>query len=426
MKKRKLAPLVALGLSLMMLLAACGNSASNSGGSSAPAASGDASQKEPVTLKLTTWNPISQTVIDKFKEEYPYITVEHDKVYDQFREIMRTRIASKADMDLIWLFPNQVVEFSRVGALMDITGSPWLDNYLEAAVKLGTVDGKTYGVPYNSQPIIMFYNKTLFDKLGLSIPKNWEELMAASEAIKADGTAPIVIGSKDAWATQFLTTSQFGLYQQNNPEVFKQLESGEKKWTDPEFAGLFDGMIEMVQKGYVLENSVGLSYDQVAQVFKDGKAAMWPMGEWGFSENFDESFSNFELGAFILPVNRGDEPLVTNLVSDNLFVGVSWSKHQEEIKLFMEFIARPEIAQIWSSEAKQAVTVKGGSSPTYNKLAELLQPQIEANAAQIFPSLTTSMEPVLFPMLQRILLGQDVDTSELLSTLQATQDRDVK
>ncbi|MDF9842129.1 MULTISPECIES: extracellular solute-binding protein [unclassified Paenibacillus] len=416
-------------LSLLAVLAGCGSNAASDSNTSAAgtatnAAGGDA-EKEPVVLKLTTWNPISQTVVDKFQEKYPYITIEHDKVYDQFREIIRTRIVSKSDMDMLWLFPNQVAEFSKEDVLMDITGSPWLDNYLEAAVKLGTVDGKTYGVPYNSQPIVMFYNKTLFGELGLEIPKTWDELLAVSEQIKASGTAPMVIGSKDGWATQFITTSQFGLYQHDNPDVFAQLASGEKKWTDPEFSTYFDGMKELADKGYLLENSVGLSYDQVAQVFKEGKAAMWPMGEWGYSENFDADFSAFELGAFPIPVNRGDQPLVTNLVSDNLLVGVSWSKHQEEIKLFMEFVADPEIAKIWSDETKQAVTVKGGTSETYSPLASSLQPLVDASEAQIFPSMTSSIEPVMFPIFQQILLKQDVDTAKLLEQMQAAQDKDI-
>lgn len=416
-------------LSLLAVLAGCGsNAASDSNSAAADTtanAAGSGAEKEPVVLKLTTWNPISQTVVDKFQEKYPYITIEHDKVYDQFREIIRTRIVSKSDMDMLWLFPNQVAEFSKEDVLMDITGSPWLDNYLEAAVKLGTVDGKTYGVPYNSQPIVMFYNKTLFGELGLEIPKTWDELLAVSEQIKASGTAPMVIGSKDGWATQFITTSQFGLYQHDNPDVFAQLASGEKKWTDPEFSTYFDGMKELADKGYLLENSVGLSYDQVAQVFKEGKAAMWPMGEWGYSENFDADFSAFELGAFPIPVNRGDQPLVTNLVSDNLLVGVSWSKHQEEIKLFMEFVADPEIAKIWSDETKQAVTVKGGTSETYSPLASSLQPLVDASEAQIFPSMTSSIEPVMFPIFQQILLKQDVDTAKLLEQMQAAQDKDI-
>ncbi|MEK3673716.1 ABC transporter substrate-binding protein [Paenibacillus sp. FSL R10-2771] len=419
-----------LCLGLLVILAGCGsNNAASNGNSGAAATSGSAAEgdaeKEPVVLKLTTWNPISQTVVDKFQEKYPYITIEHDKVYDQFREIIRTRIVSKSDMDMLWLFPNQVAEFSKENVLMDISGSPWLDNYLEAAVKLGTVDGKTYGVPYNSQPIVMFYNKTLFDQLGLAIPTNWEELMAVSETIKASGTAPMVIGSKDGWATQFITTSQFGLYQHDNADVFPQLASGDKKWTDPEFTGYFDGMKELADKGYLLENSVGLSYDQVAQVFKEGKAAMWPMGEWGYSENFDADFSAFELSAFPIPVNRGDQPLVTNLVSDNLLVGVSWSKHQEEIKLFMEFVAEPEMAKIWSDETKQAVTVKGGTSETSSPLAASLQPLIDASEAQIFPSMTSSIEPVMFPIFQQILLKQDVDTTKLLEQMQTAQDKDI-
>ncbi|MNC84101.1 hypothetical protein D3C75_1384420 [compost metagenome] len=50
---------------------------------------------------------------------------------------------------------------------------------------------------------------------------------------------------------------------------------------------------------------------------------------------------------------------------------------------------------------------------------------MDASEAQIFPSMTSSIEPVMFPIFQQILLKQDVDTSKLLEQLQAAQNKDI-
>jgi len=436
MKRTRLSTLLLLILAVSLVLSACGGndgnepSKSNNAGassegaesSSPPSESGD---KEPVTLKISSWNPVSEKVIAKFEEKYPYITVETDQIADQYREVIRTRIVSKADMDIAWMFPNQMREYVDQGVLMDMSNEPWKSNYLESAVQLGTVNGKTYGVPYNYYAVVIFFNRDIFKKLNLEVPTTWEELLAVSEKIKADGIAPFVTGGKDAWATQFMSSGNFGAYQHKDPQVFEKLASGEKKWTDPEFANFFDALSELVDKGYFLDNSVGLGNAQVVQVFKEGKAAMYPMGSWALDE-FPAEFKEFEVGAFPIPLNKGGEPLVVNLISDNIFTGISWSKHPEEVKLFMNFIAEPETAKLWSEDTKSAVTVVGGTSPTYHPIAEELTKSIEANVTTIFPSLTPSMEPAYFPMLQQILLKQKIDKAELMKEMHKAQEKDIK
>ncbi|MFC4600360.1 ABC transporter substrate-binding protein [Cohnella hongkongensis] len=430
MKHSRVSAILFLMLAVALVVSACGggNSASpepSSSGSAGASPSATAADKEPVTLKISSWNPLSQKVIDKFEETYPYITVEPDQIADQYREVIRTRVVSKADMDIVWMFPNQMREYVDQDVLMDMSNEAWKGNYLESAVQLGTVDGKTYGVPYNYYAVVIFYNRDVFRDLGLEVPTSWEELLDVSEKIKASGLSPFVTGGKDAWATQFMSSGQFGAYQHKDPLVFDKLASGEKKWTDPEFADFFGPLSELVDKGYFLENSVGLGNAQVVQVFKEGKAAMYPMGSWALDE-FTEEFKEFEVGAFPIPLNKGGEPLVVNLISDNIFTGISWSKRQEEIKLFMEFIADPENAKLWSEDTKSAVTVVGGTSPTYHPIAAELTSSIESNISTIFPSLTPSMEPAYFPMLQQILLKQKPDLAKLMEEMQKAQEKDYK
>ena len=132
------------------------------------------------------------------------------------------------------------------------------------------------------------------------------------------------------------------------------------------------------------------------------------------------------MGAFPIPLNKAGEPLVVNLISDNIFTGISWSKHPEEVKLFMDFIAQPDTAKLWSEDTKSAVTVVGGTSPTYHSIAEELTKSIESNVSTIFPSLTPSMEPAYFPMLQQILLKQKPDLAKLMEEMQKAQEKDYK
>ena len=47
------------------------------------------------------------------------------------------------------------------------------------------VGGKLVGLPQDSGPMAMFYNKTLFDKYGIAVPKTWDEYVAAAQKLHA-------------------------------------------------------------------------------------------------------------------------------------------------------------------------------------------------------------------------------------------------
>ncbi|MFJ8633869.1 ABC transporter substrate-binding protein [Streptomyces sp. NPDC093568] len=51
----------------------------------------------------------------------------------------------------------------------------------------GQVKGVQYGIPFASSTRLLFYNKSLFEKAGISAPTTWKELAADAQALKADG-----------------------------------------------------------------------------------------------------------------------------------------------------------------------------------------------------------------------------------------------
>ncbi|MEG3627454.1 extracellular solute-binding protein [Streptomyces sp. C6-003] len=51
----------------------------------------------------------------------------------------------------------------------------------------GQVNGVQYGLPFASSTRVLFYNKALFEKAGLTPPKSWDDLAEAAEALKEEG-----------------------------------------------------------------------------------------------------------------------------------------------------------------------------------------------------------------------------------------------
>ena len=55
------------------------------------------------------------------------------------------------------------------------------DNYediLKGFKEETTLDGKIYGMPFNKSTEVIWYNKTLFDELGLKVPTNYDEFVS--------------------------------------------------------------------------------------------------------------------------------------------------------------------------------------------------------------------------------------------------------
>ena len=65
----------------------------------------------------------------------------------------------------------------------------------ESFVTLGEYKGKHYGLPTNiNLKSMVWYPKDDFDAAGYKVPETWDELLALSDQIKADGSTPWCVG----------------------------------------------------------------------------------------------------------------------------------------------------------------------------------------------------------------------------------------
>ncbi|WP_218915779.1 ABC transporter substrate-binding protein [Spirochaeta thermophila] len=75
---------------------------------------------------------------------------------------------------------------------VDLTDEAFMDPVIDAFKQTVTVNGRVYAAPAGE--IVgggWFYNKKIYERLGLKVPHTWAELMANCEKIKAAGIQPI-------------------------------------------------------------------------------------------------------------------------------------------------------------------------------------------------------------------------------------------
>ena len=73
------------------------------------------------------------------------------------------------------------------------------------------VGGETYGLPFYSTSYGIVYNKVLFKKYGISVPRTYEEFLQVCERLKGEGIAPLAVGGNEhsadmGWMNYFFLT----------------------------------------------------------------------------------------------------------------------------------------------------------------------------------------------------------------------------
>ena len=98
-----------------------------------------------------------------------------------------TAFASGAGPDLFIISPGDFLRYYNGGVLLDLT--PFMeqaarDDFLPSVIANRMVDGKIYGLPYEVEPMAMYYSVDAFNEIGLTekdVPKTWEELLAVAQ-----------------------------------------------------------------------------------------------------------------------------------------------------------------------------------------------------------------------------------------------------
>jgi raffinose/stachyose/melibiose transport system substrate-binding protein len=85
-----------------------------------------------------------------------------------------------------------------------------------------SADGQVYGAPFGTAVGGgVLYNRPIYARLGLGVPKTWTEFMSNNAKIKAAGVAPVIQTYQDTWTSQLFVLGDFHNVQTAEPDFAK-------------------------------------------------------------------------------------------------------------------------------------------------------------------------------------------------------------
>lgn len=113
-----------------------------------------------------------EQLVKEFEKQYPYIDVEVLTSTTSFQKLS-IQIAGGNAPDVFYYVTDRLPGMAKRGVLMELTPGD-MSAYFSQAVESCMVDGKYYLFPFHFSTDVLFYNKDLFDKEGVSYPdENW-------------------------------------------------------------------------------------------------------------------------------------------------------------------------------------------------------------------------------------------------------------
>jgi raffinose/stachyose/melibiose transport system substrate-binding protein len=320
---------------------------------------GDARAQEPVELRVwdASTDPVESANTDEiyaaFMEKNPNITIVREVFsVDQMRDTVNTAMASGTGPDVIAYDsgPGYAGVLADAGLLLPLDDYAaqygWIERIAAPAVEATTIDGMFYGIPQQTDLIGMYYNQTLLDQEGMTVPETLDELVAFCGQAAEKGYIPIAFADNPGWEAfhQFSMTSN----QMIGPEAMRALLfENEGRWDTPEMVTAIEAFfVTLRDAGCFPEDSVAISYEDGNSLFFNGEALLHTTGSWLAGE-IEELAPDYEFGFVPFPqIEEGKDRVWISGVGSAWFVTAS-TAHPDEAAAFLDYLISQEAGERW-------------------------------------------------------------------------------
>ncbi|WP_219834071.1 ABC transporter substrate-binding protein [Paenibacillus sp. R14(2021)] len=402
------AALLILSVLIVSVLSACGSSNANkSNTASAGSDAGNKPSGDPVTISFIHWRgedvEALNGIIQKFEAANPGINVEMQTMpSEQYQSTAQAKLADASVGDVFTSFPGaQFGALAKAGVFADLSGESFLSNYNPALIEAGKQDGKQLAVPYQLVYNDPIYNVKLFEKYGLTTPKDWDGFLALCEKLKSEGIIPIAFAGADIGPGQLMNS----MVMNNEPstDIFTKVEAGEAKLTDPFWVKTLSQFKELNDKGYLQKDALGTKDAAAGALFIQEKAAILASGSFQLAQNKKQN-PNLEQQLLAPITVAADQAKYEGIHTTTFMLAVnSKSKHPKEAKKFIAFLSGKDIAGEYANATGQNVTVKDVQYTTpelqvataWASKKTLFQPRFTITNADNQKAVTNSIQAVL-------------------------------
>ncbi|GID91725.1 ABC transporter substrate-binding protein [Amorphoplanes digitatis] len=206
-------------------------------------------------------------------------------------------------------------------------------------------DGKVYGAPWGGFIAgAVMYNRAVYAKLNLQVPKTWSEFMANNAKIKAAGTAPVIQTYQDTWTSQLFVLGDFHNVSAAEPDFAEKYTKNQAKYaTSAAAIKGFQHLQEVHDAGYLNKDFASAKFDDGLKKLAQGEGAHYPMLSSAISTivaNYPDKAK--DVGLFAIP---SDDPARNGLTvwsPAGVYIPTSTQGAKlDAAKKFLAFIASP-------------------------------------------------------------------------------------
>ncbi|WP_406361124.1 extracellular solute-binding protein [Streptomyces sp. NBC_00715] len=327
---------------------------------------------------------------------------------------LRTAMGSPNAPDVFFNWGGGSIKaYKDAGQLVDLTdviaSDPVLKSgFLPSVLSAGGLDGKNYGVPMRGmQPVILFYNKTVFAEHKLQPPTTWDQLLDINAKLTKAKITPFALGGSDIWPE--LMWLEYLVDRIGGPDVFEKIKNGDASgWGDPAVLKAAQTVKELIDdgafgKGY---SSVGYGNGGAPAVFAKGRAAMHLMGSWEYSTQLGKfpDFAKKNLGWCAFPKFEGGAGDIRNVVGNPTNY---WSVNARTSNAAIAFLRDS------ASEAYTKELIANGDVPATANAASLLDASpnpefatFQYQMVQDAPAFTLSWDQAVAPNVSTPMLTE--------------------
>ncbi len=235
-----------------------------------------------------------------------------------------------------------------------------------------SVNGQLQAFPVLGFQWPVMYNMALLEKAGIkTVPKTYDELVAAATKLRAIGVAPLAVGGNDwSGAKLFFQVAQDYLPQSQAIELFQK--GGYCQ--NPRAMKGIDLFVKMRDAGVFVDNVQGLSSDNMSALYNAGKAAFIPQGSWAFTTVPADIEKSTAFGGLPVPADGvfSKPTAFQGTIGMGLWISPNGAKKLDPIKKFVKFFFSPAVAASWLTKTGDLVDVKL-SNAQLKKAPHLLQ-----------------------------------------------------
>ncbi len=265
----------------------------------------------PVTITLSTWTGVDeakqlQAIIDKINASQTEYKIVHNPLPSDYYTQIQTQLAGGTASDLLWVDQDHM-SLDADGSYLPLTdcvanAAPQsagdVKDYYPGIIQTDYYSDTLYGLPWIAQPVVVFYNKNLFDAAGLKYPTDdwtWDDFISDAKALTKDTNGD---GKMDQWGTiaNGWPPPQIFIWQAGGDVI--DLASG----TSPiDSKAAVDGLNFYLSWAYnpAMTPSADIQQEQgFDAMYTAGKVAMF-MG--GASDDKDYNTPNFTAGVVSVP-----------------------------------------------------------------------------------------------------------------------------